>query len=263
VARPGHRPRATAGEQLSPLRHARRAILATLEKVCEDLDRRSKDGSSGVTPSMLSGWELGKHTTSIRYRKLLADYYDQPAEVLFSHQDQKLTVAAETPHLLVGHHDLRKAMTEVVHGAQHYLAVVGSRSRDAAYLESIETALTQRPELVHYRVLFGPPRHRILKEHLLRLVEIRDPQDRSLGLKTLHIGLVEDEPGTPERFFCASESAAVVPIPSLTSFEAFDSGVLFEAGVAERLIDHARQLYAGGRKVETEHTLLDLPTMRS
>ncbi len=37
----------------------------------------------------------------------------------------------------------------------------------------------------------------------------------------------------------------MVPIPSVTSSEAFDSGVLFEAGVAERLIDHARQVYAG------------------
>jgi hypothetical protein len=29
----------------------------------------------------------------------------------------------------------------------------------------------------------------------------------SLGLKTLHIGIIDDDPGTPERFFCASESA--------------------------------------------------------
>lgn len=250
-------------EGVSPLRQARRAIPATLEQVCGDLDQQSKEGSAGVTPSMLSGWERGKHVTSIKYRKLLADYYTQPADALFAHQDQRLTVAAETPRLLVGHHDLRNAMTEVVRGARHYLAVVGSRSRDAAYLETIETVLAQRPKLVHYRVLFGPPRHQVLKNHLLRLVTIRDPHDRSLGLKTLHIGVIEDDPGTPERFFCASESAAVVPIPSLTSSEAFDSGVLFEAGVAERLIDHTRQVYAGARKVETEQTLRDLPTTRS
>jgi hypothetical protein len=54
-----------------------------------------------------------------------------------------------------------------------------------------------------------------------------------------------------------------VPIPSLTSSEAFDSGVLLEAGVAERLIDHARQVYAGARRVETEQALQDLPTVRS
>ena len=92
---------------------------------------------------------------------------------------------------------------------------------------------------------------------------MRDPGDRSLGLKTLHLGIVEDDAGAPERFFCASESAAVVPIPSLTSSEAFDSGVLFESAVAERLIDHARQRYAGSRKVDTQQMLRDLPTVRS
>jgi hypothetical protein len=153
--------------------------------------------------------------------------------------------------------------SRVVGDAREYLAVVGSRSRDAVYLEAIEAVLVQRPELVHYRVLFGPPRHQVLKDHLLRLVKIRDPRDRSLGLKTLHIGIIDDDPGAPERFFCASESTAVVPIPSLTSSEAFDSGVLFEAAVAERLIDHGRQCYAGARKMETGQVLRDLPTVRS
>ncbi|WP_016698514.1 helix-turn-helix domain-containing protein [Actinoalloteichus spitiensis] len=116
----GKGPAAVLG--VSPLRQARLSIPATLEQVCEDLDKRSKEGSSGVTPSMLSGWELGKHITSIRYRKTLADYYAQPPEVLFAHQDQQLTSASETPRLLVGHHDLRAAMTKVVHDAGEYLA---------------------------------------------------------------------------------------------------------------------------------------------
>lgn len=258
MARRGH----NTSTGVSPLRQARLAIPATLEQVCEDLDRRSKDGSSGVTPSMLSGWERGAHVTSIKNRKLLAGYYRQPADKLFAHQDRALTAPSETPRLLVGHRDLHDAMTGVVRGAHRYLAVLGSRSRDAAYLETIETVLAQRLELVHYRVLFGPPRHEALKDHLLRLVSIRDPHDRSLGLKTLHIGLVDHDPDAPERFFCASESSAVVPIPSLTTSDGFDSGVVFEAGVAERLIDHARQCYAGARKVETEHALRDLPTGR-
>jgi hypothetical protein len=47
-----------------------------------------------------------------------------------------------------------------------------------------------------------------------------------------------------EQFFCASEASAVVPILSLNSAEAFDSGVLLGPKTAERLIDHARQCYA-------------------
>lgn len=251
--------RSTAeSEGMSPLRRERKRRLATLEQVCEDLDERSADGSSGVTASMLSLWERGQRTTSIRYRKMLANYYGVPAGDLFAHQDRELTADAETPRLLAGHHDLHAAMTAIVHEAETYLVVVGSRSRDAAYLDTIATVLIQRPDLVHYRVLLGPPRHQVLKDHLLKLVDIRDPHDRSFGVKTLHIGIVEG-PDTPERFLCASERGAVVPIPSLTSSEAFDSGVLFESAVAERLIDHARQLYAGSRKIETTQAVDELP----
>ena len=81
----------------------------------------------------------------------------------------------------------------------------------------------------------------MLKDHLLALLRLRDPHDRSLGVKTLHLGMVEDITLVPERFFCASEQLAVVPIPSLTSHEAFDSGVVLGAAPAARLLDHGRQ----------------------
>jgi hypothetical protein len=71
-----------------------------------------------------------------------------------------------------------------------------------------------------------------------------------------------EDPSTPERFFCASEISAVVPIPSLTSAEAFDSGVLLGPKAAERLIDHARQCYAAAQRVETVQTVRALPILR-
>lgn len=89
-------------------------------------------------------------------------------------------------------------MLATVNGARECLVAAGSRSRDAEYLEAIETALVDRPTLVHYRVLFGPPHHQALKDHLLRLLELRDPAERSLGLKMLHVGIVEDTVTTPE-----------------------------------------------------------------
>jgi succinyl-diaminopimelate desuccinylase len=46
------------------------------------------------------------------------------------------------------------------------LVVMGSRSRDPGYLGAIEAALAERPSLVFYRVLFGPPHHQVLKDHL-------------------------------------------------------------------------------------------------
>jgi len=64
--------------------------------------------------------------------------------------------------------------------SENYLAIAGSRSRDVVYPKAIENMLAARPELVHYRVLFGPPRHADLIEHLRRRLEMRDPHDRSL-----------------------------------------------------------------------------------
>ncbi|SPL89475.1 unnamed protein product [[Actinomadura] parvosata subsp. kistnae] len=211
---------------------------------------RTPGGQSGVTPSMVSGWELARHTTSIGHRKTLCEIYGRSPRQLFAFQDEQLPEQAGLG-LLTGFEELQQAMLATVRGAQRCLVVTGSRSRDAGYLKATEAVLAERPGLVYYRVLFGPPHHQVLKDHLLRLLRLRDPRDRGLGVKTLHLGLVEDTVAMPERWFCASEQTAVVPIPSLTSHEAFDSGVMLGAAPAARLLDHGRQAYAAARRVET------------
>lgn len=256
-------PRRPSGpvEEASPLRRARLARNWTLEDVVEEIDLRTPGGHSGVTPSMVSGWELGRHTTSIGHRKTLCEIYGQRPDVLFAHQDRGLASGAGL-RLVAGFGELHRAMLATVTGARECLVAVGSRSRDARYLAAIEEVLALRPALVCYRVLFGPPRHQVLKDHLARLVELRDPADRSLGVKTLHIGMVEDTDSSPERFFCASEQMAVVPIPSLTSHEAFDSGVVFGPAAAARLVDHGRQAYAAARRIETLAQIRDLRVVK-
>lgn len=248
-------------EDSSPLRRARLARNWTLEEVVLQIDQRTAGGVSGVTPSMVSGWELGRHTTSIAHRKKLCDIYGEPPEILFSHQDETLGAHA-VPRLLASFPELREAMLATVAGAREYLVMMGSRSREPAYLEAIERALQERPRLACYRVLYGPPHHQVLKDHLLRLLQLRDPDDRSLGVKTLHIGMVEETTLSPERFFCANERMAVVPIPSMTSYEAFDSGVVLGPAVAARLIDHGRQAYAASRRVETVEQVSRLDVLR-
>jgi len=243
------RPSAPAAES-SPLRRERLTRNWTLENVVEEIDLRTPGGHSGVTPSMVSGWELGRHTTSIGHRQTPCEIYEQPPDVLFAHQDRGLAGNAAL-RLLTGFPELQQAMLATVAGACECLVAAGSRSRDGRYLAAVEEALAGRPGLVCYRILFGTPRHRVLKDHLVRLLELRDPADRSLGVKTLHIGMVQDTESSPERFFCASEQMAVVPIPSLTSHEVFDSGVVFGPAVAARLIDHGRQAYAAARRIET------------
>lgn len=242
---------------VSPLRQARLDRHATLEHICADLDDRSASGSSGVHPGMLSKWETGIHHTSAKYRRMLSDYYGRDAEVLFAHQDQRRDHPTVAPRLVHTHSALQEAMLTLVTEAQEYLVGTGSRSRDPDYLHAIEDALDRHSSLVHYRVLFGPPRHRILVEHLLRLIELRDPADRSHGVKTLHISMI-DNPDYPERHLLASERGAVVTIPSLTSAEGFDTAIVLGAAEGARYLEHVRQVYLCGRRLETSQALTAL-----
>jgi hypothetical protein len=57
---PVPRPRTPWSREPSPLRQARLAHNWTLENVVEEIDLRTPGGQSGVTPSMVSGWELGR-----------------------------------------------------------------------------------------------------------------------------------------------------------------------------------------------------------
>ncbi|MEY9840667.1 XRE family transcriptional regulator [Streptacidiphilus sp. EB103A] len=184
--------------------------------------------------------------------------------MLFAHQDGpaesvlEATGTAVVVQVLTRYVDLVEAMGEVVAGAREVLVVTGSRSREKSYLAGIETTVAQRPDLVHYRVLYGPPRHHVLAEHLVRLLELRDPAARRNGVKTLHIGLVEPEQAL-ERFFVASESSAVLPLPSFNGAEGFDCGIRVGAEAAVGLVHHGREACASARPVETIEAVRALP----
>jgi len=200
----------------------------------------------------------------MRNRAGLCELYGETPEVLFAHQDGEQGVSAleasgtgVVVRVLTRYADLVEAMVAVAASAREQLVVAGSRSRERGYLAAIERAVADRPDLIHYRVLFGPPRHRELTEHLLRLLELRDPQERRNGVKTLHITLV---PGRAmERFFVASERAAVVPLPSFHGADGFDCGVLLGREAAVGLVQHGREASASGRPVETVEAVRALP----
>ena len=210
---------------------------------------------------MLSGWELGRHVTSIGHRATLCEIFGQPPMSCSPTKTNScLRPDGSAASGRVGR--AAGAMLATVAGARECLVVTGSRSRDRKYLEAIEAVLAERPSLVCYRVLFGPPHHQVLKEHLLELLRLRTPATGAWAVKTLHVGMVEDVAASPERFFCASERMAVIPIPSLTSHEAFDCGIALGADAALRLLDHGRQAYAAARKVETPQDIAGLDVLR-
>ncbi len=57
----------------------------------------------------MSGWEPGRHTTSIGHRKTLCEIYEQPPDVLFAHQDRGLAAGAGL-RLVAGFPELQQAM---------------------------------------------------------------------------------------------------------------------------------------------------------
>ncbi|MER5618105.1 hypothetical protein [Streptomyces sp. NPDC002215] len=118
--------------------------------------------------------------------------------------------------------------------------------------------MAEHPDLIHYRVLYGPPRHRALTDHLLQLLELRDPSSRHHGVKTLHIGMVEPTEAL-ERFFVASETAAVVPLPSFHGAEGFDCGALLSREAAVGPVRSGRKACATARPVETIEAVRALP----
>lgn len=245
----------------SALRRARGARNMTLEETADALNALT---GLAADASLVSAWESGRKRTGKRNRAGLCRLYRERSEVLFAHQDGAATSAleisgtTEVVKVLTRWTELVEAMIEVVAGAREQLVVTGSRSREKAYLAAIETVVAQEPDLVHYRVLYGPPRHRELVDHLARLLELRDPAARHHGVKTLHVGMVEP-PEALERFFVASETQAVVPLPSFHGAEGFDCGIVLGREAAVGLVHHGREACASARPVETIEAVRALP----
>jgi hypothetical protein len=160
-------------------------------------------------------------------------------------------------HIVRSFPDLQAALSAVVDGAHEALAVTGSRSREPSYLAHIEATIVERPALTHYRVLYGPPRHGALKNHLLRLADLQ----RKPG--TLCMAIARDVMRDSERFICASENAAVVILPSLTSILNFDSAlVVDDPDLARDWVEHVRQAYLAADPLATRDDVAALEVQR-
>lgn len=125
---------------------------------------------------------------------------------------------------------------------------VGSRSSEISYLQEIERAIKSKPQLIHYRILLGPPHSQALKDHLLRLLSLRSGQLIGSPEQSLHMSIVNDLTRYPERFFVASEKTAIVILPSANSPMNFDTAIIIhEPRYVHRLLRHGQALYGKHR----------------
>jgi DNA polymerase III subunit epsilon len=143
--------RSTATPTPSPLRRARLTRNWTLERVVEEMDRRARGGHSDVTATMVSGWELGRQTTSIGHRQTLCEIYRSSVDELFTHQDQDLD--GNMTGTQISWHDAELVAID--------LEGSGPQDRDQEAILEIATVPldTGRPDIAHaYSTLINPGR---------------------------------------------------------------------------------------------------------
>jgi hypothetical protein len=151
-------------------------------------------------------------------------------------------------HLITSGGELTAALIDVVRNAQENLVAVGSRSSEIAYLQEVEQAIQDKPQLIHYRILIGPPRSQVFKDHLFRLLALRPTLAGGDAEQTLHIGILNDLTRYHERFFVVSEQVAVIILPSVNSPMNFDTAITIrEPRYVQRLLQHGKALYGKHR----------------
>lgn len=166
---------------------------------------------------------------------------------------RRVVQRATLPQFIKGLGEVREANITMVREARREIYTVGSRSRDPAYLQAIEERLASQPRLVYYRALIGPPRRQILKDHLLRCLDLRDPADRSEGYQTIHLSLFEDTHKQPEIFLCGNERRCLVVLPSTTgAIGEYSTAVVFtDPAIVRGYGDLTKALCAAGKPLAT------------
>jgi Arc/MetJ-type ribon-helix-helix transcriptional regulator len=124
--------------------------------------------------------------------------------------------------------ELYESASSVVRTAKRELCVTGSRSRDSAYLSAIEGLIASNPDLIHTRVLIGPSRNIELDEHIERLSKMAKGFDRTHGSGRIRVTELPIDRTYAERFIVASETRAVIALPSFSSALGYDAALVIE-----------------------------------
>jgi pimeloyl-ACP methyl ester carboxylesterase len=168
------------------------------------------------------------------------------------------------PRFANGRGEVIRINIQLVQEAEKEIYTIGSRSRDEKYLAAIEKRLQEDPKLVYYRVLMGPPRHQVLKEHLSKILSLRDPQDRTHGYQTVHLAMYHDLVAQPEVFLCGTERRCLVVLPAATGkVGEYSTGVVFtESSVVQGYHSLTKALYdaaiSAGYRLETKSAVAKL-----
>lgn len=225
----------------------------------------------GLTRARLA--ELAKTTEkTIRLMETSPEYRANPASIgeLAKALDVKASrfvipnAVGSHPQIIRTAEELIYWNTQIASSARRVLVCVGSRSRDVKYLETIEKTLRDEPLLVHYRVMSWPPFKLVFQQHLLRVLEIRNPTDRRFGEKKTHVARYTDLRRVPEHNFCVNETTGLIVLPSLHSVAEYNTALLIqEPSDVDALIKLGKTLYQLGDPLETKDAIVQLGLLPS
>jgi hypothetical protein len=153
--------------------------------------------------------------------------------------------------------EMRTELERIVDETREYLICLGSRSREAGYLDRIAAKLTHEPTISHYRVLWGDPHHDVMIPHLFRLLSLQSLRDSKDSAGRIRMGLFRDWKLEPERFLTANEHEALI-VTAPQQVGTFDSAVVFRNDeVVARVKDYVTDLYNCSQRI-TLDVLQDL-----
>jgi hypothetical protein len=202
--------------------------------------------------------EKAERSQTIRYDRalLIAKYYKKNCEELL---DESAHPVRTTVSLLRLYHDVQAKHFSIANNARKFLICFGSRARDVQYLNAIEESLKHYPSLTYSRILFHPPFHQVLQDHLLKVLLLRSPYDRSEGFQTVNLCLYNDFIRQPEINICMNESEANLVLPSMHIPGAYDTSMVLSDPQAIRAWQTlANDLYRSSTPIESAEDVLKM-----
>jgi hypothetical protein len=158
--------------------------------------------------------------------------------------------------------EVRAQLHRIVEETRECLLCVGSRSREANYLDRIIAKLTHETRIAHCRVLWGEPHHEVMIPHLLRLLSLQSLRQSQDGAGGIRIGLFRDWRLEPERFIVANEHDALMVLAP-RQVGTFDTAAIFRNDETVAYVkDYVADLYNCSQRV-TLDVVQDLKPLRS
>lgn len=171
---------------------------------------------------------------------------------------KKAILGSTIPYFINDKNRITQANLTLVKESEKYLYTTGSRGRDLVYFQAIHDQLNKNSDLEYFRVLMGPPWHKLLKDHLVEVLEKYD--------KRTKLSIINDFQKQPEIFICGNEKRCLVVLPSCGAWTGkYSTAVVFtEPKIVSGYQSLVESLWShrSGRSIKTIDEVNDLKIVK-